>query len=328
MKLNTARICALLLISVMLMSCRGQKSEKPPIHPQLNMDFQERFNAQQENRFFADGRAMRTPVEGTVARGQLRHDTALYDGVDESGEYINEIPFDITESFLYRGQDMYQVYCQMCHGGTGDGQGIIMTGGYGYVPAPTFHRQDSYNMPDGEIYSAIAYGIRNMPGYSSQIKVEDRWAIVAYVRALQRSQNVPESEMERYDVDLAQLLQDDEERRAREAELAEQRAAARGEEEVSAERGEQLVVRNACNACHSDDGTRLVGPTFKNLYGAERNFTDGTSAIADEEYLIESIVEPGAKIVEGYDNVMAPYDYLSDGELQSIVEYIRTLSDN
>ncbi|WP_069133279.1 c-type cytochrome [Rhodohalobacter halophilus] len=328
MKLNITRICALLLISVMMISCRGQKSEKPPIHPQQNMDFQDRFNAQEENRFFADGRSMRTPVEGTVARGQLRHDTVLFEGVDENGEFVDEIPFELTESFLYRGQDKFEVYCQMCHGGTGDGQGIIMTGGYGYVPAPTFHREASYNMPDGEIYSAIANGIRNMPSYASQIKVEDRWAIVAYVRALQRSQNVQESEMGRYDVDLAQLRQADAERRAAEEERAAQRAAAAGEEEVSAERGQQLITANACNACHSVDGTSLVGPTFEGLYGAERNFADGSSTVADEEYIRESIVEPGAKIVEGYDNVMAPYGYLSDGEIQSIIEYLKTLSDN
>lgn len=328
MKLNTTRICTLLLISVVMMSCRGQKSEKPPIHPNMNMDLQDRFNAQEENPFFADGRAMRTPVEGTVARGQLRHDTELYGGVDENGEYIDEIPFELTESFLYRGKERYEIYCQVCHGGTGNGQGIIMTGGYGYVPAPTFHRQASYDMPDGELYSAIANGIRNMPAYASQIKVEDRWAIVAYVRALQRSQNVPESEMERYDVDLAQLQQEAAERRAEEEAREEQRAAAQGEEEVSAERGEQLITANACNACHSTDGTTLVGPTFEGLYGSERNFADGTSATADEEYIIESIVDPGANVVEGHQNVMAPYSHLSEGELQSIVEYLRTLSDN
>jgi len=328
MKLNLARICALLLISIMMMSCRGQKSEKPPVHPQQNMDFQDRFNAQEANPFFADGRSMRTPVEGTVARGKLRANTVLYEGVNENGDYINEIPFDLTQSFLFRGKDKFEVYCQVCHGGTGDGQGIIMTGGYGYVPAPSFHRESSYNMADGEIYSAIANGIRNMPSYASQIKVEDRWAIVAYVRALQRSQNVPESEMQQYDVDLAQLMQEDESRRAQEAELEEQRAAARGEEEVSASRGEQLITANACNACHSVDGSRLVGPSFQGLYGAERNFADGSSTTADDEYITESIVQPDANIVEGYDNVMASYSYLSDGEIQSIIEYLKTLSDN
>jgi mono/diheme cytochrome c family protein len=321
------RICILLLISIVMMSCRGQKSDKPPIHPQQNMDEQQRFNAQQVNPFFEDGRSMREPVQGTIARGNLRHDTVLFEGVDSNGEYVTENPMELTRDFLYRGKERYDIFCQACHGGTGDGQGIIMTGGYGYVPAPTFHREASYDMPEGELYSAIANGIRNMPAYNTQIKVEDRWAIVAYIRALQKSQNVPESEMDRFDVDLAQLMEDDQARRAREEALAEARAV-RGDDEVTVERGERLYIQNACQACHSLDGRSLVGPTFTGLYGSERNFTDGTSAIADEDYLYESIVEPGAKIVEGYDNVMVAYDFLSESELQSLIEFIKSHSDN
>lgn len=327
MQATIKRIITLLLISIVMMSCRGQMSDKPPIHPQQNMAEQERFNAQQVNPFFEDNRSMRTPVEGTISRGNLRHDTALFEGLNENGDYVTHNPIDIDREFIERGRVVYDIYCQVCHGGTGDGQGIIMTGGYGYVPAPTFHRDASYDMPDGEFYSAIANGIRNMPAYNTQIKVEDRWAIVAYIRALQRSQNVPESEMSQYDVNLAVLLEEDAQERARQEELAAARAAG-ASDEVSVERGERLYVQNACNACHSTDGSRLVGPSFQNLYGSERNFTDGTSQIADEEYIIESIVEPGVLIVEGYDNVMVPYDYFSESELQSLVEYIRSLSDN
>jgi len=320
------KLLALLLVSVAMMSCRGQKSDKPPIRHHFNMNFQERFNAQQENQFFEDGMAMRMPVEGTVARGNLRHDTVLFEGVDETGEFVDEIPFEMTREFLNRGRERYDVYCQMCHGGTGDGQGIIMTGGYGYVPAPTFHSDNSRNMPEGEIYDAIANGIRNMPAYASQINVEDRWAIVAYVRALQASQNVREIDMERYDVDLAELRDLYEQEQARLEALAAARAAG-GSGEVSADRGERLYIQNACQACHSVDGRDGVGPTFAGLYGAERNFTDGTSAVADEDYLIESILEPEVLIVEGYDNVMVPYTHLNESELQSLVEFIRSLSD-
>ncbi len=326
MKFAFKHISAILLLSVLLFSCRGQKTDQPPVRTHFNMNFQERFNSQQENPFFEDGMAMRMPVEGTVARGMLQHDTALFQGVDENGDYVSEIPYDLTRDFLYRGKDRYDIFCQVCHGATGDGQGIIMTGGYGYVPAPTFHRAESRDMPAGELYSAIAEGIRTMPSYATQINVEDRWAIVAYIRALQKSQNVPESEMEIYDVDLAQLLDEHREEVARLEALAEARAAG-ASDEVSVERGEQLVVRNACQACHSLDGRDGVGPTFAGLYGSERNFEDGTSAIADEEYLIESIVEPGAKIVEGYQNAMVPYDFLSESEVLSLVEYIRSLSE-
>ncbi len=320
------KLLALLLVTVVMMSCRGQKSENPPIRLHFNMNFQERFNAQQENPFFEDGMAMRMPVEGTVARGNLQHNTVLFAGLDESGEFVNEIPFELTREFLNRGRERYDVFCQMCHGGTGDGRGIIMTGGYGYVPAPTFHSDNSRSMPEGEIYDAIANGIRNMPGYASQINVEDRWAIVAYVRALQASQNVRETEMERFDVDLAELRNLHEEEQIRLEALAAARAAGAGEE-VTAERGERLYIQNACQACHSLDGRSGVGPTFLGLYGSEREFTDGTTRIADEEYIIESIVNPGALINVGYDNVMVPYSHLSESELQSLVEFIRSLAD-
>ncbi|CAN5419350.1 hypothetical protein BH23BAC3_BH23BAC3_17670 [soil metagenome] len=328
MKMSTVHIASLFLLALLLMACRGQQSENPPISPQQNMQFQDRFNAQQENPFFENNMAMRAPVEGTVSRGAMRQNTALYEGTGDDGEYVTENPMDVTRSFLYRGKDRYDIFCATCHGGTGDGQGIIMTGQYGYVPAPTFHRSASYNMSDGEFFSAITNGIRTMPPYNTQVKVEDRWAIVAYIRALQRSQNIPESEMEEYDIDLAQLRSDHEAVLARQAELAEAREAAAADEEVSVEQGERLYTAYACHTCHSLDGSRLVGPTFGGVYESEREFADGTSAVADEEYLIESILHPGEKIVEGYDNVMPPYDYLSEGEIQSLVEFIKAQSDN
>jgi len=326
MKLGLTYITALLLLSVALMSCRGQTTDKPPLRHHFNMNFQERFNSQQENPFFEDGMAMRMPVEGTVARGNLRHDLALFEGLDEDGNYIDEIPFDVTRDFLYRGKDRYDIFCQMCHGGTGDGRGIIMTGEYGYVPAPTFHRTDSYNMPNGELYSAIANGIRTMPSYATQINVKDRWAIVAYLRALQRSQNISEEEMDQYDVDIAELQEIYRVEQEREEARAAARAAA-ADDEVSAEMGERLIVQQGCQACHSLDGSPGVGPTFTGLFESEVTFVDGTSAIADEEYLYESIVDPGARITEGYDNVMPPYAHLSESEIQSLVEFIKSLAD-
>jgi mono/diheme cytochrome c family protein len=326
MKLALKPLSALLLLSVVMLSCRGQTTDKPPIRHHFNMNFQERFNAQQENPFFEDGMAMRMPVEGTVARGNLRHDIPLFEGVNEEGNYVDEIPVDVTRDFLYRGKERYDIFCQVCHGGTGDGRGVIMTGNYGYVPAPTFHSESSRNMPAGEFYSAIKNGIRTMPSYATQIGVEDRWAIVAYIRALQRSQNIPEAEMDQFDVDLAELQRIFTEEEERAEALAAARAVS-GDDEVSSERGERLYIQNACQACHSLDGTSGVGPSLLGLYGSEREFTDGSSAVADEDYIIESITEPGALIVEGYDNVMVPYTHLSESELQSLVEFIRTISD-
>ena len=310
------------------MSCRGQLSEKPPISPQQNMQFQNRFNAQEENSFYANNMAMRPPVEGTIARGKLRQNSELYEGRDENGNFVTENPFEVTRSFLYRGKERYDIYCTPCHGNVGDGQGIIMTGQYGYVPAPSYHRQASYDMPDGQFYSAITEGIRSMPAYNTQIKVEDRWAIVAYIRALQKSQNVPREEIEEYNVDLAQLETEYEEMVAQEEALAEARSAASGEEEISASRGEQLYTANACQTCHSLDGSRLVGPSFTGLYGSERQFADGSSAIADSTYIANSIINSGDQIVESYSNVMPNYDYLSEGEVKSLIEFIKAQSDN
>lgn len=326
--INSTRfsLIAVLAVALTLVSCRGQLSDKPPVHPQQNMYFQERFNAQQENSFFENNMAMRAPVEGTVARGELRDNIALYEGITENGDFVEEFPMEITKEFLYRGQDRYDVFCTMCHGGTGDGQGIIMTGQYGYVPAPSFHLDRILAMPDGEIYSAIYNGIRNMPSYATQIPVEDRWAIVAYVRALQESQNADEEILREYNVDIAALQAAYTQEQERLAELEEEQTSD-SESEVSIERGQQLFTQNGCQACHSVDGAAMIGPTLAGLFESEREFTDGSTAVADEEYLYESITEPGARITAGYDNVMPPFGHLSDDDVYSIVEYIKSLEE-
>lgn len=166
------------------------ESENTPVHPNLNMDFQERFDPQEQNTFFADNRAMRPPVPGTVARGFLNDDTRFYQGRDEGGEFVPQVGelVPITSALLERGQERYEIYCSVCHGRSGDGQGIIMTGQYGYTPAPSFHQDRLREVADGYVYDVIANGIRNMPGYGHQVPVADRWAIVAHVRALQKSQ--------------------------------------------------------------------------------------------------------------------------------------------
>ena len=193
----------LLSLSV-LAGCRGMESSKPPIHLNPNMDNQEKFIGQEENTFFENKMSMRKPVAGTVARGFLRDDAAFYYGRDNSGAFIAESPVPLTRELLDRGEERYDIYCAVCHGESGDGRGIIMVGnggdGYGYVPATSYHDDRLRNETDGYMYDVIANGIRNMPGYAQQIPVADRWAIVAYIRALQRSQNasegdVPQSEL-------------------------------------------------------------------------------------------------------------------------------------
>lgn len=320
-------LSVIMLIAVTLVSCRGQLSEKPPVHPQQNMYFQERFNAQQENPFFADNRSMRPPVEGTIARGGLRENTELFEGIDEDGDFVEDFPVDITRDLLYRGQDRYDIFCTMCHGGTGDGQGIIMTGQYGYVPAPSFHDERVRVLPVGEIYSAIYNGVRTMPSYRSQIPVEDRWAIVAYVRALQQSQNVDEETLQQYDVDIAALQEEYIQEQERLAALEEERTVSEAEGDVSIERGQQLFTQNGCQACHSVDGTPMIGPTMAGLFGEDVELDDGSIVTADEEYLYESITEPGASVTAGYANVMPAFGHLSDDDINSLIEYIKSLED-
>ena len=171
--------------------CRGTISEEPPIHINPNMDFQEKFEPQEVNLFFDDHRSMRPPVAGTISRGSLKEDVALYTGRDAAGAFVASSPVTVDAAFMERGRERYEIFCAVCHGSAGDGQGVIMTGNYGYVQAPDFHVEAIRAQPDGYFFDAITTGIRTMPSYAPQIPVDDRWAIVVYVRALQRSQYAP-----------------------------------------------------------------------------------------------------------------------------------------
>lgn len=169
-------------------SCyRGKPSEDPPIHMNPNMDSQEKYEAQEESRFFEDGSAMRPPVAGTVARGELRENDAYYRGKNKDGSLITKMPVEITMELLQRGRERYNIYCAPCHDQTGSGKGIVVK--KGFLPPPSMHLDRLRESPDGHFYDVISNGIRNMPSYKHQIPVADRWAIVSYVRALQRAQN-------------------------------------------------------------------------------------------------------------------------------------------
>ena len=181
--------------ALLLASCRGSTHEHAPIHPNLNMDYQERFDPQEANAFFADGRAMRPPVPGTVARGFLREDTRYHEGREADGSYTEVMPIPLTPELLEHGRTRYDIFCTPCHGAAGDGEGIVTTGGFGYTPAPTYHSDRLRDVTDGYLYDVVANGVRTMPGYAQQIPVADRWAIVAYMRALQRSQYAPGSDV-------------------------------------------------------------------------------------------------------------------------------------
>ena len=181
-------LCLSLVVSFGAVSCfRGKPSKEPPVHLNPNMDNQPKYKAQSQSEFFEDGATMRTPVAGTVARDELRDDVALNTGKDENGNLLETGPLTVDLPLLERGHQRYDIYCSPCHSRLGDGKGIMLT--RGYVPPPTFHSERLREMPNGQVFDVITNGVRNMPSYRHQIPVKDRWAIVAYLRVLQRSQN-------------------------------------------------------------------------------------------------------------------------------------------
>lgn len=199
--MKTAIFCLGALIScVALSGCRGWETEKRPIHPNPNMDTQEKLKPYRASDFFTDGRAMRMPVDGTVPRTVagnterdldfVAEDSHRYEGT-LNGELAASFPtgFDASAENMKRGQQRYNIYCTPCHGKDGNGQGPVAR--RLSVKPPTFHQQRIWDLPAGSIYQTITHGknVPNMPAYNTQITVSDRWAIVYYLRALMTSQN-------------------------------------------------------------------------------------------------------------------------------------------
>jgi mono/diheme cytochrome c family protein len=182
------RILLVLAATASFASCtRGLPRESRNVVVIPDLETQKKLKAQGYTEFFEDKRTMRTPPAGTIAMGSLREDAAYYDGfLASAGEttYVHN-PRPINEALLRRGQDRFNIYCTPCHDRTGSGKGIVAN--YGLVPPTDFHLDRSRAFRDGYIYSVISQGVRNMPAYGRQIPPDDRWAIVAYVRALQRS---------------------------------------------------------------------------------------------------------------------------------------------
>lgn len=173
---------------------RVVKKTEPRIHIIPDMDNQPKVKAQSRFMLFADRRGMRPPVEGTVARGSLIGNSSLELGKTADDGWVETIPVDVSMSLLERGRQRYDIFCAPCHGLSGYGDGMVarradqLQEGT-WTPPTSFHTELIRERPAGHIYNTISNGIRNMPAYGSQIPVDDRWAIVAYVRALQRSQN-------------------------------------------------------------------------------------------------------------------------------------------
>ena len=178
-------VVALLSIVGLAGCARGCTSSRPPIHPNPSMDNQPKVRAQSASTFFYDGASMRAPVPGTVAIGGLREDAAFYTGKDADGQFVAKIPVPVDDALLQRGRQRAAIYCQPCHDARGDGKGILFQ--RGNVPTASFHQEKIVNYPDGQIFDVITNGTGLMSGYRWPIPPADRWAIVAYVRELQRS---------------------------------------------------------------------------------------------------------------------------------------------
>ncbi len=165
--------------------CRGMVSDQPPIHPNQNMDTQTKLKPQRESMFFADGSTMRTPVEHTVARGELRADDAMYRGKLADGSYVDS-HVGYGADVLARGHERYAIYCTPCHGALGNGRGKIMD--YKFpIPPTSYFDPRILAAKDGYLFEVISNGVRNMAAYKAQISVHDRWCIVAHVRELQKA---------------------------------------------------------------------------------------------------------------------------------------------
>lgn len=195
--------CAVLALA----GFRGGKMSQPPIEIFPDMDHQPKYQPQHPTDFFADGRAARKPVEGTIPLGYTLEHRFLQSGAKNGtlgptgfsnvpdyyntgkigDSYGDGFPLEVTEQLLQRGEERFNISCAVCHGRTGSGNGIVTQ--YGLVGVANFHDERIRTMPDGQIFSTITNGKTNMGAYGPLIAVEDRWAIVTYVRALQRSQN-------------------------------------------------------------------------------------------------------------------------------------------
>ena len=168
------RVITVAVATLALAGCRQDMHDQP------------RYEPLERSAFFADQRASRPPVPGTVAQGELREDDHLYTG-KINGELAGSFPFAVTRDVLLRGRERYNIFCSPCHGGLGDGAGVIVQ--RGFKRPPSLHGQRLREAPAGHFFDVITRGFGAMTDYASRVPVRDRWAIAAYIRALQFSQN-------------------------------------------------------------------------------------------------------------------------------------------
>lgn len=185
--MTTRRVLGSLVLTTVvgLTGCaRGCTSSRPPIHLNPSMDDQPKVLAQTASPFFHDGSSMRQPVPGTVPIGGLKEDVAFFTGKGADGQFVATNAVAVNEAVVERGRQRYVIYCQPCHDARGDGKGILYQ--RGNVPTASFHQDKILKYPDGQIFDVITNGFGLMSGYRWPIPPADRWAIIAYVRELER----------------------------------------------------------------------------------------------------------------------------------------------
>jgi mono/diheme cytochrome c family protein len=179
------RLGALVFLALVASSCaRGCTSSRPPVHINPSMFNQPKVLPQTASDFFYNGSAMREPVPGTVAIGGLQEDPAFFTGKGPDGQFVATIPVPVNAALVERGHQRYSIYCQPCHDARGDGKGILFQ--RGNVPTASFHQEKILKYPDGQIFDVITNGSGLMSGYKWPIPPADRWAIISYVRELER----------------------------------------------------------------------------------------------------------------------------------------------
>jgi mono/diheme cytochrome c family protein len=166
---------SVLLLVAFLVACSGDMRDQP------------RYEPLEQSEFFADGSSARLPVQGSVSWDEPVENPFLTTGSSEDGEFLEAYPFDITLEVIERGRERYDIFCSPCHGLDGYGQGMIVQ--RGFSPPPSLHTDRLRQMPAGQIFDVITHGFGQMYSYAERIEVPDRWAIVAYIRSLQLSQN-------------------------------------------------------------------------------------------------------------------------------------------
>lgn len=191
----------LVVLVLTVFGFRGCNSTKPPLEVFPDMDRQVRFHEQGKTGFFADGRMDREPVAGTVPfvtgeqetythlspDNRFRENDYLATGMQADGTFDDGIPVEVSYQNMQAGQEIYTIYCAICHGDSGNGKGVVAQERYGYPTIASLLQTRIIDLPDGDIFNTITNGKNTMGPYGSKIRVEDRWKVVMYVRALQRA---------------------------------------------------------------------------------------------------------------------------------------------